>query len=449
MTTRELRPRPSRVPSMPVLDLAMRVGDHFLASGMSANDVVVQMLRVTRAYGLSGVHVDLTYTSITVTHHRGASRAPLTVSRVVQPLVVDYTKVRDLDRLLARIEEGLDVTAATAEYDRLSYQLPPYPRWLSSCGAGGIAAGVTLTFTTSVVMVLMSFLAAASMDRLQMSLYRRRVPPFFSQALVAGGITLFAAGVDQLARQGVPLVDGADPTLIVVGGIVMLLAGVMIVGAVQDAIDQFYVTASARVMEVVMRTAGIVAGILVALNFLESRDIAFEILNNPASTAPVLAQYAGAGLICLSFGIYCYADVATTALTTAIGLVGWSVYLTFAASDTSEVLSNAAAAFVVGALATIAVRGTHAPGFGMESGALLPLVPGLMLLNGLLRMMESDPANPAIVAGGRTLFIGLLVALGIAAGATLGTYLARPVDDQLRRLRKRVKMPGRSRPPLT
>ena len=37
---------------MPVLDLAMRIGDHFLASGMSANDVVVQMLRVTRAYGL-------------------------------------------------------------------------------------------------------------------------------------------------------------------------------------------------------------------------------------------------------------------------------------------------------------------------------------------------------------------------------------------------------------
>ena len=104
---------------------------------------------------------------------------------------------------------------------------------------------------------------------------------------------------------------------------------------------------------------------------------------------------------------------------------------------------------VPGALATVAVRGTNAPGFGMESGALLPLVPGLMLLRGLLRMVESDPANPAIVAGGRTLFIALLVALGIAAGATLGTYLARPVDDQLRRLRKRVKVPGRPRPPLT
>ena len=106
-----------RVPSMPVLDLMMRVGDHLLASGMSANDVVVQMLRITRAFGLTGVHVDLTYTSITLTHYRGPTKAPLTVTRVVQPLVVDYTKVRDLDRLLARIEEGLGIEEATARYD--------------------------------------------------------------------------------------------------------------------------------------------------------------------------------------------------------------------------------------------------------------------------------------------------------------------------------------------
>lgn len=429
---------------MPVLDLAMRIGDHLLASGMSANDVVVEMLRVTRAYGLAGVHVDLTYTSITVTHHRGATRAPLTVSRVVQPLVVDYTKVRDIDRLLGRIGEGLGVTEATAEYDRISFQPPPYPRWVSTVGAGGIAAGVTLTFSTSWLLLVLAFLAAAGMDRVLLVLHRRRVPPFFSQALVAGGMTLVAAGVAEVSERGWAPLEEVDPTLIVVGGIVMLLAGVMIVGAVQDAIDQFYVTASARVMEVVMRTAGIVAGILVALNFLDSQGVAFEILDSPTSTAPLWAQFAGAGLISLAFSIYCFADALTTALTTGIGLVGWAVYLSLAASaGSSEVVANATAALLVGCLATVAVRSTHAPGFGMESGALLPLVPGLTLLNGLLQMMGADPGNPAIVAGGRTLFVGLLVALGIAAGATLGTYLGRPVDSQLRRLRRRVKVASR------
>ncbi len=430
---------------MPVLDLAMRIGDHLLASGMSANDVVVQMLRVTRAYGLGGVHVDLTYTSITVTHHRGARRSPLTVSRVVQPLIVDYTKVRDLDRLLAEIETGLDVDTATVAYDQISFQPPPYPRWVSGLGAGGIAAGVSLTFSASWLMPLLAFLAAVGMEWVLTLLHRRRVPPFFSQAVVAGGMTLVAAGVHQLSLRGWGPFSGVDPTLIVVGGIVMLLAGVMIVGAVQDAIDQFYVTASARVLEVVMRTAGIVAGIVMALNFLESQGVAFEILNSPVSTAPLWAQFTGAGLISFSYAVYSFADVVTTVLTTVIGLLGWAVYLSLANSaGSSEMVSNTVAALLVGALAMLAVRHTNAPGFGLESGALLPLVPGLTLLNGLLEMIATDADNPAIVAGGRTLLVGVLVALGIAAGATLGTYLGRPVDEQLRRLRGRVRVPGRA-----
>ena len=428
---------------MPVLDLAMRIGDHLLASGMSANDVVVQMLRVTRAFGLLGVHVDLTYTSISVTHHRGRSRAPLTVTRVVQPLVIDYTKVRDIDRLLARIEDGLGIDEATAVYEEISLARSPYPAWVAGLGSGGIAAGASLTFSTSGILVAISFLSAVLMERMIQFLNRRRVPPFFTQALVSGTMTMIAAGVAQLGALGWAPFQDIDPTLIVVGGIVMLLAGVMIVGAVQDAIDQFYVTASARMLEVVMRTAGIVAGILVALDALESWGIGFEIVNTATSTAPLWAQYAGAGIIAMSFAIYCYADLGTIALTTSVALVGWSVYVALAETGSSEIAANTAGALVVGFLATLIVRTTNAPGFGMESGGLLPLVPGLTLFNGLLRMVGQGADNPAIVAGGRTLFVGVLVALGIAAGATLGTYFGRPVTDQVRRLRHRVKAASR------
>lgn len=427
---------------MPVLDLAMRVGDHLLASGMSANDVVVQMLRITRAYGLTGVHVDLTYTSISVTHHRGPNKTPLTVGRIVQPLVVNYSKVRDLDQLLGQIEDGLGIDEATAAYELISLARPPYPRWVQTVGAGGIAAGATLMFSSAWILVLVSFLTAAVMDRVQGVLAAQRVPPFFSQALVSGSVTLVAAGVHQLGEHGWWPFEGVDSTLIVVGGIVMLLAGVMIVGAVQDAIDQFYVTASARVLEVVMRTAGIVAGILVALNLLGRQGIAFRITQGPVSDAPLAVQFAGAGVISLAFALYCYADLLTALLTTVVALSGWTVYVLLVGGERTEILANTLAALVVGFLATLIVRRTHAPGFGMESGGLLPLVPGLMLLNGLLRMTADE--NPKIVAGGRTFFIGVLVALGIAAGATLGTYLGRPVDDQLRRLRRRVKAAGRA-----
>jgi uncharacterized membrane protein YjjP (DUF1212 family) len=407
------------------------------------------MLRVTRAYGLSSVHVDLTYTSIGVTHHRGPTRRPLSMVRIVQPVVVDYSKAREISRLLTRIEAGLGIAEARAAYDEIFWAPPPYSRRIALLGSGGIAAGVSLTFSTSWLLALIAFAAATAAELLLRWLHARRVPPFFAQAAVAGGITMIAAGVHQLGRRGVPMFEDMDPTLIVVGGIVMLLAGVMIVGAVQDAIDQFYVTASARLLEVVMRTGGIVAGILVAVRVLDVWNISFLVVNTPGSSGPLWAQFVGAGLISLSFAVYCFADVATAALTALVGLVGYATYAALVDAGTSEIVANTTAALAVGGLATLLVRGTDAPGFGMESGALLPLVPGLALLNGLLEMTGGDPANPAIVAGGRSLFLALLVALGIAAGATLGTYLGRPVNDQLRRLRRRVKtVAGTSYRPL-
>src|SRR5512133_713807 len=87
-----------------VLDLAMRVGDALLTAGMSANDVVVLMLRITGAYGLRRVHVDVTYTAISASYYPSPGGAPTTSIRVVQADVVDYTRVRRLDRLCVQIE---------------------------------------------------------------------------------------------------------------------------------------------------------------------------------------------------------------------------------------------------------------------------------------------------------------------------------------------------------
>jgi hypothetical protein len=79
------------------------------------------------------------------------------------------------------------------------------------------------------------------------------------------GSSLAASG----GRRRRPLLVGVDPTLVVVGGIVMLVAGMAIVGAAQNATDQFYVTASARLLDVVMRTVGIAVGSSLHLSWLD------------------------------------------------------------------------------------------------------------------------------------------------------------------------------------
>ena len=42
--------------------------------------------------------------------------------------------------LLARIEGGLGIEEATAQYEEISLAQPPYPAWIATLGSGGIAA---------------------------------------------------------------------------------------------------------------------------------------------------------------------------------------------------------------------------------------------------------------------------------------------------------------------
>lgn len=425
----------SLVTAAAALNLASRVGDCLLSAGMSANDVVVVLLRITAAYRMTRVHIDVTYTSISASYYPGPQIAPITCIRVVRPDVVDYSRVRELDKLSDDIERGLSVEDAIATFERIDAAPHPYPQWLSTAGNAGVGAGVALLFTTSWKIVVITFLTGCVVDRLLALLERAQVPPFFQQAAAAGLITMVAAGITAAANHGVRFFTGLDPTLVVVGGIVMLVSGMTIVGAVQDAIDEFYVTAAARVFEVAMLTAGIVVGIVLALKVAPHLGAPLRISPDPIGLGALWAQFIGAALTSGLFALWAYADIVTTALSAAAGVLGWAGYTAMIRGGASEVPANAVGALAAALVATLIVRRTSIPGFALISAALLPLVPGLSLYHGLLEIVGTSavPANTS--AGSSTLALAVSVALGIAAGASLGAYLGRPLADQMRRIR--------------
>ena len=421
------------------LNLAMRVGDCLLSAGMSANDVVVVLLRITDAYKLTRVHIDVTYTSLSASYYPGPAVAPITSIRVVRPDVVDYTQVRELDKLSGAIAAGLPLDEAVATFEGTRTAPHRYPQWVSTAGNAGVGAGVSLVFTTSWKIVLITFLTGCLIDRALRLLARARVPPFFQQVLAAGLITMVAAGITAAASHGLRFFAGLDPTLVVVGGIVMLVSGMTIVGAVQDAIDQFYVTAAARVFEVAMLTAGIVVGIVLALELAPHVGAPVRISPDPVGLSVLWAQFAGVALTSGLFALWAYADLPTIALSAATGVLGWTGYTVMIHSGAAEVPANAVGALAAALVATLIVRRTSIPGFALISAALLPLVPGLSLYNGLLEIVGTSPATADTAAGSSTLALAVSVALGIAAGASLGTYLGRPLADQMRRIRTRTR----------
>ncbi len=417
-----------------VLLVCLQVADLLLDAGMSANDVVVVLLRITHAYRLGSVHIDLTYTAVTMSYYPQGYAAPLTILRVVQPGRPDYDKARRVDDLVHRITRGLPIDAAVRDFDDIWYSRRRHPWWVSMVGNAGVGVGATLLFTTSWQVVVVTFLLGCFVDRLVDRLDERRVPPLFSQAASALLITLVAVGASAAGRHGIPLVAGLDPTLVVVGGIVMLVAGMLVVGAVQDAIDQFYVTASARLLEVAMRTAGIVVGIVGALHLANVLGIGAHVSADPVALGPVPAQLLGAFVLSACWAIYGQAGWVAALLTGAVGVLGWVGYLATVAT-VGEVPANAVGALLVGFVSWLAVRRSSVPSFTLVQAGLLPLVPGLALYEGLLQLVgtQDTPGNTA--AGEATLGLALGVALGIAGGATLGTYLGRPVVSQMRRIR--------------
>ncbi len=458
--------QPTRVQK--VLRLALRMGDILLAAGMPAHDVVVLMLRIAESYGIGRVHFDITYTAMMTSYYPPHDGIPITEIRVVRAAATDFSRAQAIERLAGEIRAGLPLDEASAACKRIREAPSPYPWWAATAGKAGVAAAVSLLFSASWKLPLLTFAIGILVDRVLAALRNRRFPPFFSQLIAAGLITLIAALVSNALNHGVYLFVGVRPSLVVVSGIIMLVAGMRAVGAAQDAIDEFYLTALARGFQAAMHTAGIVVGIVIALYLSRALNFPIAILPNPDTVASLPRQFIAVALTSALFALSCYASPGTIALSGAMGFIGYAGYILAmaavpagagaagagaAGAGAPEVLASTAGATLTAWVATLIIRRANvtgafaAPGFALINAALIPLVPGLTLFKGLFQMVGAAPGTGDLMEGALIVFQAAGVALGIAAGASLGAYFGRPMADRLRRIRETAlgQLGGRGR----
>ena len=89
-----------------VLDLSMRIGEVQMSSGAGAADVTATIIALTSALGLPHCEVDVIFTSITVTCHRGTDLAAVTAMRVVRSRSLDYSRLSAAEILVGQITRG-------------------------------------------------------------------------------------------------------------------------------------------------------------------------------------------------------------------------------------------------------------------------------------------------------------------------------------------------------
>jgi uncharacterized membrane protein YjjP (DUF1212 family) len=407
-----------------VVELAVRVGVALMATGAEASDVVGSVLKLTAVYGLRSLHVDVTFSALTVSYNRGPNADPLGVTRVVRARNQDYTRLQRLHDVVDSIAaEPIPVSEARERFGMVVRAPHPYRRWVTTAASGAMGAGTSLLLGGGWVIVATSILSAAVIFRVLTALGRRGVPGFFTQAIGAAVPTVFAVAL-AVVQSSTGRLQGVLPSVVVASGIVVLLAGLSLVGAAQDAIEGFYVTAGARIFQVIVLTLGIVVGIVVVLGVANRLGVVLAISPDTENVAGRFVQVVAAALIAAGWAVSTYTGVRSTLVAAGVGAVGWAVNLLVSEAGTSSGFAAALAASVIGFVTQLALGRIRFSALAVTTAAIVPLLPGRAVYRGLFEIVSGESGS-GLYQGLGTLLGAVGVGMGLAAGVSLGTYAAR------------------------
>lgn len=411
------------------LDLALRIGEVLLTSGAGAADVSASMLAVTRACGVSHVSADVTFVDLALRHQPSSNEAAAIQMRRVTRRPVDYADLIEVDRIVNDlVDDTIDRSEARDRLARTVSTGHQRRRWAVMVAWGVMGTGIALTLGGNAIVCALAFLAACAIDATQLLLPLHRIPAFYQQ--MAGGLVATLIAVTAAATD-----LEVNPSRVVTTGIVMLLAGVGIMGATQDALTGFPVTASARFIDAVMNTAGIIAGVSAGLTVADLFGVGLVSLK-PGATglAEAGVSVLGAALAAAAFAFASYAPARSLLAVAPVAALGEGVLLAVGSSEVGAPWGTAAAAVTIGAFCYLVADRFHVPPLVVVVPAIVPLLPGLAIYRGLALLAEGKD-------GVLQLASALATALALAAGVILGQYLAQPIRREAHRLETRLSGP--------
>lgn len=399
------------------IDFALRLAETMFRYGAGALEVETSIIAVTAALGLRNIEVDITNQSVVI-NYAPRDAVPITLLRVVRSWTNNYAGLVEVHELVTDVVSG-GVTRDEA-YRRLEIIVKkpkPFPRWLVSVAEAVFAAAVVGVIGGTGFGMIVSFLTILLAGQVARTLGKWRVPDFFVTAISSYIITI-AAVLCFIFE--VPL----SPSVVVAGGILLMLPSGRLVSAVQDAINGFPVTASGRFLSAFLTFGAIVAGIAVAL--VTGSLFGTDRLNVAEVISGTLPLYWVLLLVTVATVAICIAEQTAVRLlvpTTAVALIGYLVYYFGIEIGLGGRFSPAVAAVVIGMLARIIGLRLGAPQLVVAVPSIIFLLVGLSIFRAMF-VMTLTPDDS--VTGAVGIFNALIVILAVAAGVVMGDNIARP-----------------------
>lgn len=409
-----------------ILDFALKLGETMFSYGASSMDVESSIIVVTQSFGIHETEVDLTNQAISLNYAPDSStgEVPYTLQRVVRSWSTNFAGLGALHRLVEEIADG-DVTRAEAQRRLVEIRRTPkpYPAWAEVIMAG-VFCGLFVPFIGGTWRgALVGMVSTWIVFWFKIQVEKRGLPEIFSTMIgsfLATAIALILHAVDM----------SINPSLVIAGGIMILLPSSRFVTSVQDAINGFPVTAAGRLISALLVYMGLMGGIMIGVIGSEIAGLpSLELAEAPTgSDLPAMVLMLLVACAAMSDSIVEQATWKALIASGLIGAAGFGVYHLFDLIGTGPRLSPAIAATVVGFLGRAAALRLSFPQIVVVLPSMLFLLPGLAIFRALYEFTVESGSTLLGVAG---IFNATVVVVAIAGGVVFGDTLARPLTDRV------------------
>jgi uncharacterized membrane protein YjjP (DUF1212 family) len=411
-------------------DLALRVGEVVLSSGAAAADAAVSMMAITSAAGLREADISVTFTELSISWQPSPYSPPETHIRNVKFRGLNYSKLTAVDHLVREIVAGrCPLEDARKQLDQIVSAPYPYPRWASTLGWGVMAAGIGMLIGGGPLIMAAAFLSAVVIDVSNRRLTRQRIPTFYQQVLGGFIATMGAVVLSTLA-------EDSNVSQVVAAGIIVMLAGIAFVGAVQDAVTGYYITATARSFEALLLTGGIIGGVTAGLALANRFGVELAVQPYQVRGLGYLPiAVLGASVAAAGFVFACYAPKRAIVAAVLMGGLGQLGYYAMSAAQLGTAWATGLAAVLIGVVSYSVAGRMRIPPLVVVVSGITPLLPGGSIYRGLYKMTEGDVLGISSLAG------AVVIAVALASGVILGEYIAQPLRREARRLETKMSGP--------
>ncbi len=405
------------------VEVVLKLGAIMVGAGSPTDDVERAMRSAAESLGLPRTTAGVSFGTISLSYFPPPAAQPVTAMLLAPEQVSDYRRLTAAAGLVSELRMGtLDLAGADAEIERIGALQTAWPEPLTSLAQAVSAAASTVLFGGSAIDALATLIISAVVQPIVVRLDGSGLPPFFRSLigpLVSSLLVALTLAIDA------PI----NPALVLTGSLLRFLPGAALVAGMRDLIDQSTISGSARLANALLLGAAVAAGTAVGIGVANQFGVVLAVGIPDGDARQAAVQVAAAAVACGAWAVRLGEPRFALLTASALGAVGWAVYLFVFPLGVGGLFATALAGLAVGVGGRLLARRRDAPVVLWVVPASLPLLPGLLIVEGML--------SSNAIAG--ILLLVTAVATGLALGASIA--FGDIVVQTVRRVRDEIIEP--------